>query len=141
MQKRQVRHNIAHLPLFWLSEFEPLTILVRIHHLVQMVVRVASSELHARLTDIIHIERWIARRRQRNSRQLAQECAQERNSEDKVVLAQFVENLDHDRMAPRHQRILIGIVRIARILVEGVDPSTRNNDSGRPVCVELRVMV
>ena len=122
-------HNVASLPLDLLRDFESIPVLMRVHHLVQVVLRVTSTEFHTRLTNIVDIKGRVARRGKRDPRQLANKRTQNGNSEDKVVLAQFVENLDYDHVPLRDQLILISKVRVARVLVERVDPAAGNDDA------------
>lgn len=94
-----------------------------------MVVRVACTKLLTRLPDVIDVEGGIARSCQTDSSQLAHECAQNWDAEDQIVLAEFVENFDHNSMSSCDQLIFISEVRVARVLVERIDPPIPNHDT------------
>lgn len=96
-----------------------------------MVIGVASSKLFTRKSDIVHVEFRHRGSGYRNSSELADHGAQERDSENRTILTDSVENFSDHGIPCCNKSLLISVRRVCFILVEGINPAISDSNSVR----------
>lgn len=127
-----MRVSRAHFPgVVKALDIQGVTVLVVVHDFTEVVIRVASAQSFTGQSDVINVELRHARSSDRNSSELADHGADERNSYNREVLTHFVEIAGNESITSSNQLLFSSKDRVGLVLVEGVHPTISDGNSVR----------
>lgn len=136
-----MRDSGAHFPsIVFAFNVEGITVLIVVHNFTEVVIRVAGAKLFTRQSDVVKVEFGHSRGGDGNSGELADHSAQEGNSENRTVLAEFKHEASDNSVSTGHETLLPGVVRVALILVERVNPAISYRNSVRSDNLDFSVV-
>ena len=119
-----MRNRSTHLPFIVKIRYvHHLTILIRIHKLIQVIISITQSNPFTWFPDIVDVEirhSWSCDTR---SRHLTNKHAYYRYSHDLNILANLKQKLTHQLSSYAYQFIFVSESRITCVLIKTVHPS------------------
>lgn len=127
-----MRDSGAHFPgVVFAFNIEGITVLIVVHNFTEVVIGVAGANLLTGQSDVVEVEFGHGRGGNGDSSELTDHGAQEGNSKNRAVLAEFKHEASDHCISAGHEALLPGVVRVALVLVEWVNPAISYRNSVR----------